>query len=66
MDQSQDTNYVIEEPDTSSQGPTPVTDETAAQEAHEQTAREEREAAEREAARKRVEDAINSGMADIG
>lgn len=63
MDQNpQDTDYVIEEPDTSSQGATPVTDETA-QETHEQ---ETHEAAEQEAARKRVEDAINSGMADVG
>ena len=69
MDQNpQDTDYVVTEPDTSSQGPTPVTDEPASREVHEQAAREKqaREAAEREAGRRRVEDAMSSGMADIG
>lgn len=68
----QDSNYVVDPPDTTSTGPSETTGETAAQEVQEQQA-EQQAAAEQaaaevaaEAARKRVEDYINSGMADVG
>ena len=68
-----DNEYVMPEPDTSSQdatdtaGTDSVTDAIHEQVAHERQERERKEQAEqREKARREVEDYINSGMADVG